>query len=533
MQERSSLPGKIVRLIVGRDKKLQAHGDPAREVFETIVFVVILVLMLKLFVAEAFVIPTGSMASTLWGDQITPTCPECGETFPVTASQQNGVRMKPASCLCQNCGFRFTPSSDQWNSGDRVLVSKFAYHLQEPKRFDVPVFKYPVEPYSKKELSAMNYIKRLIGLPGETIAIYKGDIYKTTSLTYPTMPRPQDPLELWSSGHDVYEREIGYDYRYTNTPEALDHFQKGGFEMVRKTPKEILAVRRLVFDLDKQPKSLKGAHRVRWQPVSGNSGWEMAESGFNHKSPETGWVHYQHVEPGWGSTSGREPRQPAYIKDFLSYNVNASEPYQGQYWVPDLMVECEAKLGEGAEVTLELVKAATRYQAVFSAGKCQLFTATGSGDTPPTLLAEKAVSVSVGKNHHLQLANFDARMTVWVDGRAIDFGTASDYESPNRDSFRETPLDEKEPARIGAKGEVSCRKVSLWRDVYYTCSSQNANADSCGLQTYYVHPDHYLCLGDNSASSSDGRTWGLVPKRLMLGRAIVVYWPWTRWGIIE
>ena len=62
--------GKVFNLIVGRDKKRHAHGDPTREVFETVVFVVVLVLMLKLFVAEAFVIPTGSMASTLWGDQI-------------------------------------------------------------------------------------------------------------------------------------------------------------------------------------------------------------------------------------------------------------------------------------------------------------------------------------------------------------------------------------------------------------------------------------------------------------------------------
>ena len=43
--------------------------------------------------------------------------------------------------------------------------------------------------------------------------------------------------------------------------------------------------------------------------------------------------------------------------------------------------------------------------------------------------------------------------------------------------------------------------------------------------TLYVQPGHYLCLGDNSPHSSDGRAWGLVPDRLMLGRALVVYWP--------
>ena len=49
---------------------------------ETIVFVVVLVLLLKLFVTEAFVIPTGSMAETLYGYQKIITCPKCGHEFP-------------------------------------------------------------------------------------------------------------------------------------------------------------------------------------------------------------------------------------------------------------------------------------------------------------------------------------------------------------------------------------------------------------------------------------------------------------------
>src|SRR5262245_6185818 len=56
--------------------------DSAREVVETIVFVVVLVLLLKSFVAEAFVIPTGSMATTLLGYQKQTTCEQCGHLFP-------------------------------------------------------------------------------------------------------------------------------------------------------------------------------------------------------------------------------------------------------------------------------------------------------------------------------------------------------------------------------------------------------------------------------------------------------------------
>ena len=44
-------------------------------------------------------------------------------------------------------------------------------------------------------------------------------------------------------------------------------------------------------------------------------------------------------------------------------------------------------------------------------------------------------------------------------------------------------------------------------------------------KTFYVKTGHYLCLGDNSPESSDGRSLGLVHERLMLGRAPVVYYP--------
>src|SRR5271166_1528758 len=82
-------------------KSASAHHDTTREIFETVVFVVVLVLMLKLFVAEAFVIPTGSMASTLWGDQVVCRCRECGHVFPINASQDS-TRVAVRDYTCEN-----------------------------------------------------------------------------------------------------------------------------------------------------------------------------------------------------------------------------------------------------------------------------------------------------------------------------------------------------------------------------------------------------------------------------------------------
>ncbi|WP_020473953.1 signal peptidase I [Zavarzinella formosa] len=525
----------VFNLIIGRETNKPNHGDPSREVFETVVFVVVLVLMLKLFVAEAFVIPTGSMASTLYGDQFIAECPECSHRFPVSASVSYGRRMVAEKVSCQNCGHYYTPENARdWNSGDRVLVAKYEYHLRAPRRFDVPVFKYPEEPYHKTELTAMNYIKRLIGLPGETIAIYQGDLYRTDKLTYANYPRPDNPLDLWQDDY-MYANRRG---RKNNSAmetnqEAADFFMAGNFEMIRKSPDQILAVRRLVFDLDQQPKTLEGTHRTRWHlSPADDAGWKMLEKGFEHEGEQFGWMSYHHIQPGWANKDAIV--QPALIRDHLAYNIEQTShrPQEGLSWVPDLLVECKADFKSAdAQLILELVKSGTRYQAVFANGTCKLVILKSETPDKPVVLAELPSKITTGE-YSLRLANVDSRLTVWVNNRPMSFGDLGNYDPPNRTSFAETALDVEQPSRIGAKGNVTCSKVKLWRDVFYTCYEGGNNA-SCGLQTYYVQPGHYLCLGDNSTSSSDGRYWGLVPERLLLGRAAVIYWPASRWRVIE
>jgi signal peptidase I len=45
---------------------------------------------------------------------------------------------------------------------------------------------------------------------------------------------------------------------------------------------------------------------------------------------------------------------------------------------------------------------------------------------------------------------------------------------------------------------------------------------------YEVPEQHLFVLGDNSRSSLDGRFWGSVPQNALVGRAVLVYWPFTR-----
>jgi signal peptidase I len=48
-----------------------------------------------------------------------------------------------------------------------------------------------------------------------------------------------------------------------------------------------------------------------------------------------------------------------------------------------------------------------------------------------------------------------------------------------------------------------------------------------------VPKDSYFVLGDNSASSRDSRYWGFVPKKMLIGKAMLIYWPLNRIRIIK
>ena len=56
------------------------------------------------------------------------------------------------------------------SNGDHLLVDKLSYHIREPKRYEIIVF-----PYQHAENTY--YIKRIIGLPGETIQVKDGYVY--------------------------------------------------------------------------------------------------------------------------------------------------------------------------------------------------------------------------------------------------------------------------------------------------------------------------------------------------------------------
>jgi signal peptidase I len=541
--------------------------DSFREIIETVVFVVVLVLLLKSFVAEAFVIPTGSMATTLYGYQKDVKCPQCDYTFPVNCSDEvegkQGHFTRIVGGTCPNCRYLIDFAKEHmdpsWSSGDRVLVAKYFYDtgLLKPEREDVVVFKYPQEP--QKNYQPTNYIKRLIGLPGETIGIWYGKLY-----VLPPDKSPKYPEDNLKPEKDRWQSDARYDFTHRGDAEALLQQYNSPFEIIRKSPKKILALRRIVFDNDFQPRDLKNQnYPPRWAPEPNNDKEWISDdpNGFRHLGQPGGsltWLRYRHIL--------RQGPEPELITDFMGYNSKLPEgwrqhfdpPAVGLNWVGDLILECQVTVDQpDGEFVLQLSKGVDRFQARWelSSGTCTLLRLA---DGRETKLDSKPTALKNKGTYKLRFANVDERLVLWVDENLV-FGDGVAYDPPKT---RGPTVNDLKPASIGVQGaNVSVRKLKLWRDTYYTVSVSQPAADAPAVAslarsevelhkllsdpnrwdsllelqstTLYVQPGHYLCLGDNSPESSDGRSWGLVPERLLLGRALAIYWPFSRLGTIK
>ena len=501
-----------------------------------------------------------------------------------------------------------------WSSGDRVLVNKAAYDLGvgRPKRYDIVVFRCPETPRHSGPLD--NFIKRLLGLAGETLAIFFGHLFVTTDWQPPEDldaehagldPTQADPLQLWRLEY-MYRDDANARALFTKgrfQPRQGKGVKTGKFEILRKDPEVMLALRRSVYDNDHPAKDLQDAHfPPRWASRQAGPWREDGDRGFTiTPGGQDAWLDYHHILRPLDWPGGKDRTHTAQlITDFSGYNsyVSAKHPgtENGGNWVGDLMLDFELTVDRAeGELWLDMARGVDRFQARWdlASGRCALWRLQDG--KKPEKLKEADTAVKQPGTYHLRFANFDERLTVWVD-RDLPFGDGVAYprawyynpdkmvegkRAPGWENTGPTANDLK-PASVCSKGAaVKLRHLQLWRNTYYTVGGDAGQVWDARLPqpdipdrlrdplllpdrrerdaviaehwekfwsspddrwdplkrlnfaTFYVQKGHYMCLGDNSPESSDSRAWGTVPERLMLGRALMVYYPFTRAGLIR
>lgn len=502
-----------------------------RDYTESIAMAIILAFLFRMFLLEAFVIPTGSMAPTLHGRHMDVTCPQCDYRYQTGASDENpnqGGQIEVIETNCPLCRYPLRLDKEQFPNhrsfmGDRILVNKFTYSFSEPKRWQVIVFKFPGN-------AKQNYIKRLVGLPGERIMIKGGDIY--------VVP-----------------------------PEVAD---KTAYQIARKPPHKLLAMLQLVHDTDYVAKDLE---RVgwpsRWQvwspPGEVSDGvWTTTdnEKGYRASGKNKGdcFLRYHHFVPSesdWevisnpADESKREPYRQS-IKDYYAYNdgktYNHSTPPQynpenarssGSWWVGDLAAEYEVEVeGSSGQLLLDLVEAGEHFL-------CSIDVATGMATlSRKRITGEKGVFTNltgeraenpVGKtkiigsgSYRLRFSNVDNELLLWINNRLISFDGPTTYESDEWLSEQSQPDDPGDyaPVGIGTRSlAIQVKRLRVLRDVYYTAHKSQE-------QKITVGPDEYLPMGDNSPGSSDGRMWPYPEAHAMVPWISLIE-PWDKKNLVD
>jgi len=478
--------GEKPSLSEGRQKKKDRAAEIANT-FEWLITAFILAFVFRAFVMEAFRIPTGSMADTLKGAHFRLRCLRCGYKYNYGFEPKEyglgedrippgSVRLLDRTC-CPSCGNYvegrtvITPVAN----GDRILVLKCMYQFFEPKRWDVIVFKNPGNP-------SENYIKRLVGLPGEEVEIIDGDIYINGRISRKPL-NVQDVL--WMPVYDNDYQPVARPVLTSTGSVWQQPFRNGA------DSKWILEDERnpTVFRLDSPPDQIN-------------------------------WLVYE--------TSNGNSFRATYAYDPI-----------GEYEQPecsDLMV-CFYAGSSGAEgrVGIALGKYQTIYKGWVDLTGEMVVTKASEGEE--TILVRKTIEPPVvGKFTLVKFANVDHRLIFQFGGEELtyDLGRLLEDVGPRRK--------DSEPVKIFGSGELRLSHISIFRDIHYTSPPRNDGSPCFAAEDhpFKLGPDEFFVLGDNSPRSADSRLWerpqksskaslpprqGVVPRDYLVGKALFVYWP--------
>lgn len=487
--------------------------DSLKDTLISIIIAFALAFVGRSYVIEPFIIPTGSMAPTLMGAHMRFQSPYSG--FEWTANPRDGVRegkplriqgargsRNPIRVVDPVSHIGLSRTQEPLYAGDRILVLKYLYALFEPKRFDVVVFKNPEDPQ-------INFIKRLIGLPGE---------------------------ELWLCDGDLFVRKPG-----SSDPEL----QK--WRIQRKPRRVQDDIWWPVFSSQYTPTDQTPLDRTWRGPWSGD-GWDTSGMSYHTDSPTPGDLVWDNA--AWPITDWTPYNDPVAG---LFRNVGIQLP------VSDIRLHAGIEpSAPGLSATATLTARKHEFQCVISGGQATLRMRQIGEESWTVLDTESAPALAPGHVARVEFIHVDQSLEIRIDGKRVAYGRY-DWSPAERLAWSTTdnanrehgaPLMEsasyiKPRVRWSFTGApVTLHRVGLDRDLHWRTTVNERNTDYARATapdtTFQLDQNQFFMCGDNSPSSRDSRLWtgvdpwvaatiedrpGVVPRELMMGRAFFVYFP--------
>jgi signal peptidase I len=429
----------------------------------------LLALGTKMTLAEAFVIPTGSMAPTLQGRHAELVCPNCQFAYAASLSDwfQGDGKFDPHAMKanCPNCGqSEVVRVGTPVVKGDRVLVDK----LSRPARWDLAVFDYPEDP-------AVKFVARVVGLPGERVQLVGGDVFISGSRL---QKAPDEARDLWFLVHDT---------------------AYGPRKPIADGP--------------------------RWQPAQEASKWHCSDgrwvfSGTN--SPTDGLrftgkitdeLAYNSTQPVWLD----EPNQPPLVGDVMldcrleafsgAGNVRFGWQFAGR--------QVEATISAQGNVELKVSdQAGERSDKEPKTDRSQ-----GRLSQALSSLPRLAFAVRDGQAYVLENDRPIARVSLGSQDVAAAQAQSKQIPAPCRVTIAADHC------------MLTIARLRLFRDVYYRSMDQMPMASALPRDfagEVGLGKGQYWLLGDNSDHSKDCRFFGPVRAEAIIGVARWIYWPLAR-----
>jgi len=388
---------------------------------ESLVVLSIATLLAHAFLIDGWLVPcvvsSGSMAPTLLGPHRAARCSACGMPLVCDADE-----LTVDSLVCPNCGWPNNPLDPRTLAGDRLLIDRATLGVRPPRRWEVVVFRCSGH--------ARDYcVKRIVGLPGETVEIRDGDVYIDGQIAHKTLKQQRAMAILV---HDSVYRDPHLPPRWR--PEGA---------------------------------------RSAWQPTT-DGGWNFRQNTADVSSPAD-WLTYVHCRREVGSP---ETTEEIPIRDDDPYNPGASRRLND---VADLLLVARLQLSGSGSLWLRASDGGEVFQLEIQPLSGRVVLQRDGKKVQASQLAARLL----GRSVELVLSTFDQQVLLAIDGRvelAFDYRRS---DGPLRPVSR--------PLAIGANDlEVTIQRLQVYRDIYYTPSTHPANtlARQLGPDEYFILGDN-------------------------------------------
>lgn len=535
-----------------------------RQFVESLLCLALAVIVFRTFEVEGYMISTGSMAPALLGFHKQVVCPTCGFPFAYGVAYQsdspraitgdgdehsedvNGYDPEERQlCTCPNCGQRAIDISQvPRNQGDQLLVFREAYWTRMPHRWEVIVFRNPYD-------TTQAYVKRLAGLPGETIAIRYGDVYANGILCrkdYATQKAVRIPVYLHN-----YEPKDDPEWQSRWRPDDGWVRDGQGFVIAGNNPTQMPdavpndpAVHGLDLTPEKDPWAfvtyghyvrLGGRHEtaIKIPTMEEVLDWpqDMLPATYDDKTRQlsiTGampielWDRLRKVSK---EAQFLEAIDQLYFRSHLSpvmddYGYNRFSSQSSQNAVRDVMISVEVQVEGPSEApagqrqfAVDVTDNDITYRLLLDYARKEIKLLADpdiAPDDPPLRTASWNPDLESGPCQ-IEMSLFDRQVTAAINGEE----PFEAWEIPTPVPAHEPP---RFPVRFGSRGLAArVKSLEVYRDVYYTSKPDD--------KPYTLEEEEFYVLGDNSPVSLDSRRWkdGAVPMQLLLGKPFVVHLP--------